>query len=70
MPRRRAARGAASWRATATDRLGWLAATEREVVVALNREKVGTAYPSYTYEVSREKIREYAIALGETDPRY
>jgi hypothetical protein len=43
---------------------------EREVRVALNREKVGTTYPSYTYEVSREKIREYATALGETDPRY
>jgi hypothetical protein len=38
--------------------------------VALNRDKVGTTYPSYTYEVSREKIREYATALGETDPRY
>lgn len=38
--------------------------------MALRREKVGTTYPSYTYEVSREKIREYAAALGETDPRY
>jgi len=38
--------------------------------VALNRDKVGTQYPSYRYEVSREKIREYASALGETDPRY
>ena len=38
--------------------------------MALNRDKVGTTYPSYTYEVSREKIREYATALGETDPRY
>jgi len=38
--------------------------------MALNREKVGTTYPAYTYEVSREKIREYATALGETDPRY
>ena len=38
--------------------------------MALNRDKVGTTYPSYTYEVSREKIREYAAALGETDPRY
>lgn len=27
-------------------------------------------YPAYRYEVSREKIREYAAALGETDPRY
>jgi len=38
--------------------------------MALNRDKVGTVYPSYRYEVSREKIREYAIALGEDDPRY
>lgn len=38
--------------------------------MALNRDKVGVEYPGYTYEVSREKIREYASALGETDPRY
>ena len=38
--------------------------------MALNRDKVGTVYPAYTYEVSREKIREYATALGEQDPRY
>ena len=38
--------------------------------MALNRDRVGTTYPAYTYEVSREKIREYATALGESDPRY
>jgi len=38
--------------------------------VALNRDRIGTSYPSYRYEVSREKIREYAAAVGETDPRY
>jgi hypothetical protein len=38
--------------------------------MALNQAKVGTVYASYTYEVSREKIREYASALGESDPRY
>ncbi|MTV27898.1 MaoC family dehydratase [Nitriliruptoraceae bacterium ZYF776] len=38
--------------------------------MALNQSKVGTSYPPYTYEVSREKIREYAAALGESDPRY
>jgi hypothetical protein len=38
--------------------------------MALNPSKVGNVYPSYTYEVSREKIREYALALGESDPRY
>jgi hypothetical protein len=43
---------------------------ERERWMALNQDKVGETYPSYTYEVSREKIREYAAALGENDPRY
>lgn len=38
--------------------------------MALNRDKIGAVYPAYVYEVSREKIREYAIAVGETDPRY
>ncbi|MCC5949572.1 MAG: MaoC family dehydratase N-terminal domain-containing protein [Nitriliruptoraceae bacterium] len=38
--------------------------------MALDRTKVGTRYPSYRYEVAREKIHEYALALGETDPRY
>ena len=38
--------------------------------MALNQDKVGTTYPPYTYEVTRAKIHEYAVALGETDPRY
>jgi hypothetical protein len=38
--------------------------------MALNQSKVGSTYPTYRYEVAREKIREYAIALGESDPRY
>lgn len=38
--------------------------------MVLDRSRVGTSYPPYRYEVSREKIREYAVALGETDPRY
>ena len=38
--------------------------------MALNQSKVGTAYPAYRYEVAREKIREYAMALGESDARY
>ena len=38
--------------------------------MALNQSKVGTVYPPYRYEVSREKIREYAMAVGETDQRY
>lgn len=36
----------------------------------LNPDRAGAVYPAYTYEVSREKIREYALAVGETDPRY
>jgi hypothetical protein len=38
--------------------------------MALNPAKVGATYPTYRYEVAREKIREYATALGESDPRY
>jgi hypothetical protein len=38
--------------------------------VAVDASLAGKEYPSYTYEVCREKIREYATALGETDPRY
>jgi acyl dehydratase len=29
---------------------------------------VGKTYPPFEYEVGREKIREYAYAVGETDP--
>jgi len=38
--------------------------------MALNTALVGKVYPTYRYEVAREKIRDYAFALGETDPRY
>lgn len=39
--------------------------------MALNREFVGRTYrPPEVYEVTREKIREYALATGETDPVY
>lgn len=31
---------------------------------------VGKHYPPFDYEVGREKIREYAHAVGETDPVY
>ncbi len=31
---------------------------------------IGKAFPAVTYAVGREKIREYAHAVGETDPRY
>lgn len=38
--------------------------------MAVDASLAGKEYPSYTYEVSREKIRDYATALGETDERY
>ena len=38
--------------------------------MALNVSVAPRTYESYVYEVAREKIREYASALGETDPRY
>lgn len=34
----------------------------------LNQSLVGKTYASVTYEVSREKIREFATAVGETSP--
>jgi acyl dehydratase len=31
---------------------------------------IGKTYPPHEYEVGREKIREYAYAVGETNPIY
>ena len=36
----------------------------------LATEAVGKSFPPFEYEVGREKIREYAIALGFDDPIY
>ncbi|HZA27644.1 MAG TPA: MaoC family dehydratase N-terminal domain-containing protein [Actinomycetota bacterium] len=36
----------------------------------LNQDLVGKIYPSITYEVGREKLREFAAAVGETSPVY
>jgi acyl dehydratase len=36
--------------------------------VALPLDKIGKAYAPLLYAVGREKIREYAEAVGETDP--
>jgi len=36
----------------------------------LNRALVGKEYPSVRYEVGREKLREFAESVGETDPIY
>lgn len=35
----------------------------------MNPDRVGHRYPPYRYEISREKIREYALATGVDDPR-
>ena len=36
--------------------------------MAIETGAVGKTYPPVTYAVGREKIREYASAVGETDP--
>lgn len=36
--------------------------------MAVNTEAIGKIYPPTTYAVGREKIREYAAAVGETNP--
>jgi acyl dehydratase len=33
-------------------------------------DAIGKTYPAFEYEVGREKIREYANAVGETNPVY
>jgi acyl dehydratase len=38
--------------------------------VPVNDEAVGKTYPPYVYEVGKEKIREYAFAVGEDNPVY
>jgi hypothetical protein len=42
----------------------------KETVIALNPDRVGHRYPTYHYEVGREKIREYAAATGVHDEIY
>jgi acyl dehydratase len=36
--------------------------------LAVDESKKGKTYPPFEYEVGREKIREYAYAVGENDP--
>jgi acyl dehydratase len=36
--------------------------------MAVNTSAVGKTYPPLNYAVGREKIREYAFAVGETNP--
>jgi acyl dehydratase len=36
--------------------------------VALSTDSIGKSYPATTYAVGREKVKEYALATGETNP--
>ena len=36
--------------------------------MSLRTDAVGKTYPPTTYAVGREKVREYALAVGETNP--
>ena len=38
--------------------------------MAVNTDVIGKAYPQSAYAVGREKVREYARAVGESDARY
>ncbi len=38
--------------------------------MAVNADVIGKTYPATTYAVGREKVREYALAVGETNPLY
>lgn len=38
--------------------------------MAASADVIGKTYPATTYAVGREKIREYALAVGESDPLY
>jgi len=38
--------------------------------VAVNTDVIGRTYAPTTYAIGREKVREYARSVGETDPLY
>ena len=38
--------------------------------MAVNTDAVGKQFPPVTYAVGREKVREFARAVGETEPLY
>jgi acyl dehydratase len=38
--------------------------------MAVNTDSIGKTYPPVVYAVGREKVREFARAVGETDPLY
>jgi acyl dehydratase len=37
-------------------------------LMPVNTQAIGKTYPAATYAIGREKIREYAAAVGETNP--
>jgi acyl dehydratase len=41
---------------------------QTQAAVSLPTDKIGKTYPSAVYAVGREKVREYAAAVGETNP--
>ena len=48
-----------------------VSATRREeATLAVDRRAIGKSYPPFEYEVGREKIREYAHAVGEDNLVY
>jgi acyl dehydratase len=38
--------------------------------MTVNTDVIGKTYPATRYAVGREKVREYALAVGETNPLY
>ena len=38
--------------------------------MAIDTKFIGKEYPAYTYDVSKEKIKEYAKAIKNLDPHY
>ena len=38
--------------------------------MSIDTKFIGKTYPSYTYEVGKEKIKEYAKAIKNLDPHY
>ena len=43
---------------------------EQEKKMSIDTKFIGKTYPSYTYEVGKEKIKEYARAIKNFDSHY
>jgi acyl dehydratase len=48
-------------------RLGRASDTRKKAAMAVRTDAVGKTYPPSSYAVGREKVREYALAVGETN---